>query len=329
VRRLLPLLLSATLLSAACGGGDGPLTVYSGRTEPLIGPLIERFRAETGIDVEVRYADSPDLAATLLEEGGNSPADVFVAQDPASLGSVALAGLFTVLPAQLLDRVPAPFSDAGGRWVGISGRSRVVVYDAGTVDAADLPDSVEGFTDPAWRGRLAIAPTNGSFLAFVASMVLLDGEEATRAWLEAIAANDPATYPKNSVIVAAVDAGEIDVGLVNHYYLLRLRDEQGDTEAANHFLAGGPGALLMPAGAGIMATADRPEDAEAFVEFLLSAEAQAYFATETFEYPLVPGVAPALALPPLADLRPPEVDLSRLAEALDLATDLVAEAGLL
>jgi len=329
VRRLLLVLIAAALVTASCGNGSGALTVYSGRSEALVGPLIDRFRAETGIDVEVRYADSVDLAATLREEGDSSPADVFFAQDPASLGAIALAGLFATLPAEILAAVPPNYSDREGRWVGISGRSRTVVYNTTSVDPADLPADVAGFGDPAWGGRLAVAPTNGSFLAFVAAMILLDGEQAAAGWLRAIADNAPGLYPRNSVIVTAVDGGEIDAGLVNHYYLLRLIAEQGDSAAANHFMSGGPGALVMPAGAGIMANTDRGDDAIAFIEFLLSPESQAYFAGETFEYPLIDGIEAHPALPALDELHPPDLDLSRLAESLDLATDLVAEAGLL
>jgi iron(III) transport system substrate-binding protein len=322
-------LLAAAAVAASCSDDSETLTVYSGRSEALVGPLIERFRSETGIDVEVRYADSVDLAATLREEREASPADVFFAQDPASLGAVALAGLLATLPTEIVSAVAPAYSDREGRWVGISGRSRTVVYDTRRIDPADLPADVAGFGDPAWQGRLAVAPTNGSFLAFVAAMILLDGEEATAGWLRAIAGNAPGLYPKNSVIVTAVDGGEIEAGLVNHYYLLRLIAEQGESSAANHFLSGGPGALVMPAGAGILASTDQRDDAITFIEFLLSPAAQAYFAGETFEYPLIDGIDAHPALPPLKDLQPPDLDLSRLAETLDRATDLVAEAGLL
>jgi iron(III) transport system substrate-binding protein len=324
--------LCLALVATACGGDDGArsLTVYSGRKQEIVAPLLDRFEASTGIDLDVRYASSPDLAATLREEGGNTPADVFFAVDPASLGAVAEAGMLTPLPDDLLALVPAGFSDRDGRWVGTSGRSRVVVHDAARVTAAALPDTVAGFTDPAWRGRLAIAPSNGSFLAFVAAMILSEGEEATRDWLRAIAANRPLTYANNSAIVAAVDTGEVDVGLTNHYYLLQRRAEVGATDAANHFLAvPGAGALVMPAGVGILAGTDAHDEALAFVEFLLSDEAQRYFAAETFEYPVVAGVAAHGDLPPLESLAPPQLDLSDLASVLDLATDLVAEAGLL
>jgi iron(III) transport system substrate-binding protein len=326
-------LLLAVLVVATAGCGDGgttTLTVYSGRNQELVQPLFDQFTEQTGVQLEVRYAGSTDLAATLREEGSNSPADVFFAQDPASLGAVAEQGLLATLPDTLLGLVSDRFSDGEGRWIGISGRARVVVYDPTVISAADLPSDVTGFTDPAWAGRFGIAPGNGSFLAFVAAMIVMDGEDATRTWLDGIAANDPGSFTNNSSIVAAVDAGEIEAGLVNHYYLLRLQAEQGETVAANHFLASeGPGSLVMPAGVGILATSDDIEAAERFIEFLLSQEAQEYFATETFEYPLVSGVDPIAGLPPLSSLGAPQLDLSALAAALDRATDLVAEAGLL
>ena len=321
------------LAAAACGsdaGGEGTLTVYSGRSEDLVASLIGQFEEETGIDVEVRYASSTDLAATIREEGANSPADVFFAQDPASLGAVAIAGLFQTLPDDLLAMVPARFSDDEGRWVGVSGRSRVVVYDTTRVSADELPDSVDGFTDPAWQGRIAVAPSNGSFLAFVAAMILERGEDATLEWLEAIAANDPETFSGNSPIVAAANDGVIEVGLVNHYYLLQLRDEVGEVSAGNYFFpTAGPGSLVMPAGVGILGTTDDQDGARRFVEFLLSRTAQEYFVTETFEYPLIDGIAPDPNLPPIDSLSQPDIDLSDLAGVLDRATDLVAEAGLL
>lgn len=330
-KRVLAAAIVLAVTAAACTStSSGVLTVYSGRTEDLVGPLFEQFTEETGIEVAVRYAGSTDLAATLREEGSNSPADVFFAQDPASLGAVAESDLFVELSSDLLEMVDARFSDSSGRWVGTSGRARVVVYDATRLSAADLPSSVAGFTAPEWAGRIGIAPSNGSFLAFVAAMLVMEGEETTRAWLEGLAANSPGRYEKNSPIVAAVNGGEIETGLVNHYYLLRLQAEEGETAAANQFLAsGGPGSLVMPAGAGILTTSDRQDDAERFIEFLLSAQAQKYFAEETFEYPLAAGIPPIEGLPPLESLGAPVLDLSAIATALDLATDLVAAAGLL
>ena len=331
-RRLLPALMVAFALTAtACSSSNSDeLTVYSGRSEELIQPLIDRFEDETGIDVTVRYAGSSDLAATILEEGEASPADVFFAQDPASLGSVAMADLFRPLPDEIWSAVPGRFSDPDAMWVGTSGRARVVVYDSSTVTSSELPPTEDGFTDPVWRGRVGIAPTNGSFLAFVAAKIILDGSDATLSWLEGMAANQSPTFPKNSAIVTAVNGGQVETGLVNHYYLLRALAEDPDVPGRNSFFSvATAGSLVMPAGAGILASSQNDSAAEQFVSFLLSESSQRYFAEETFEYPLLPGIPADDRLPPIETIPTPALDLSLLATTLDEATDLVARAGLL
>ncbi|MCI0396539.1 MAG: extracellular solute-binding protein, partial [Chloroflexi bacterium] len=181
-------------------GADGELVVYSGRSESLVQPIIDRFEEGTGIEVEVRYAGTAELAATLLEEGANSPADVFYAQDPGGLGAVEAAGLLAPVPAELLAQVPARFASPDGQWVGISGRARVVVYHTELVSQEELPDDMEGFTDPQWQGRIGWAPTNGSFQAMVTTMRAVWGEERTRAWLEGIQANEPVAYEYTDVL---------------------------------------------------------------------------------------------------------------------------------
>jgi len=332
MKRTVVIILLVALTATACSSAsnDQSLTIYSGRSEDLVQPLIDRFSEETGIDVSVRYAGSADLAATILEEGESSPADIFFAQDPASLGTIALAGLLIELPSSVTDQVPSRFSDTDNQWVGTSGRARVVVYDGDKVDPGDLPETEDGFTDPAWAGRTGIAPTNGSFLAFVAAKILTDGEDATLTWLDGMAANSAPTYPKNSPIVAAVNAGQIDTGLVNHYYLLRTLADNPDEVGRNFFFTvPTAGSLVMPAGAGILKSSTNQEAAQKFVEFMLSIDAQTYFAEETFEYPLVPGVPANPLLPPIDTIPTPDIDLSDLATVLDLATDLVAEAGLI
>jgi iron(III) transport system substrate-binding protein len=319
-----------TIVSVACGEaggseGNGALVVYSGRAEELVGPLFDRFEAESGIDVEIRYADSSELAATLLAEGEETKADVFFAQDPASLG--AASGLMAPLPEETLGLVEERFHDRDGRWVGTSGRVRVFVHNTG-IDLP-LPQTIDEAVEPAWAGQMGVAPTNGSFLAFVSAMILERGEEGTRAWLEALAANDPVEFDGNAPIVEATDTGELGGGLVNHYYLLRLRAEGQGDNTENYFIpAGDVGSLVMPAGVGIMANTDSPEAAQEFVDFLLADEAQTYFATETFEFPLIDGVAQPDGVPPLSEIAAPDIDLSELAGVLSVATRLVAEAGL-
>jgi iron(III) transport system substrate-binding protein len=326
MRWAIAVVVGAMAITACGSGGSGNLLiVYSGRSEELVQPLIDQFTESTGIEVEVRYAGSTDLAATLLQEGNSTEADVFFAQDPASLGSVA--GLLSELPQSVLGSVDPRFADRNGRWVGTSGRVRTFIYNTGTSN--DLPQTIDDVTDPSWFGEVGVAPTNGSFLAFVSAMILERGKEETLQWLQSLAANEPQDYPKNTPIVAAADSGEIEGGLVNHYYLLRLRAEGEGNNSENWFIpAGDVGTLVMPAGAGIISGTDVPEAARQFVEFLLSETAQTYFATETFEFPLIPGVQPAGGLPALEDLNTPDIDLSQLADVLDDATRLVSEAGL-
>lgn len=328
MRRCLAAVLIAAFALTACGTGgsaEGPLVIYSGRSEELVAPLVERFQEESGIEVEVRYAGSGELAATLLAEGDQTEADVFFAQDPASLGAVT--EMLSRLPDETLDTVIAEFHDSDGRWVGTSGRVRVLVHN--TNSDLPLPQTIDDVLDPAWAGQLGIAPTNASFLAFVAAMILERGEEATSDWLEGLADLEPIEFEGNAPIVEATDNGELAGGLVNHYYLLRLRAEGLGQNAENYVIPGGDvGSLVMPAGVGILAGTDHSDAAQQFVDFLLGEESQAYFATETFEYPLIDAVPPPEGVPNLADIDAPDIDLSELADVLDRATRLVAEAGL-
>ena len=303
-----------------------PLVIYSGRSEKLVGPLIEQFSAATGIPASVRYGDTAEMAALILEEGDNSPADIFYGQDAGALGALAVEGRLAPLPATLIESVDSRFRSSDNLWVGTSGRARVVVYNSAAVQEADLPTSIDGFTDPAWRGRIGWAPTNGSFQAFVTAYRVARGEDAAREWLEGILANEPNVYEGNSAIVQAVAAGEIDVGFVNHYYLWSFIAERGESfPARNHYLGDGDiGALVNVAGVGIVGTSRQSQAAEAFVAYLLSAEAQQYFSDSTYEYPMVTGISANPALVPLDEIETPDIDLndlSDLAGTLELLQD--------
>ncbi|MBA3421001.1 MAG: iron ABC transporter substrate-binding protein [Thermoleophilaceae bacterium] len=325
--------LAAVLAAAGCGGAGGGgeddarrLTLYSGRSEELVGPLYDRFERATGIQVEARYGDSGELAATIGEEGAGSPAEAFFAQDAGALGAVAAEGRLKPLPPELLRRVDARFRDPEGRWVGVSGRARVVAYDTRKLRAAELPDSIFAFTDPRWRGRIGLAPTNASFQAFVSAMRLSAGDERTRAWLEGIERNRPVLLENNIQTLEAIAREEIEVGFVNHYYLYELRAERPDLPVENHFTkAGDPGSLVNVSGIGLLE--DSPE-ARRFAEFLLDVEGQRYFATDTEEYPLIPGVRPDQSLRPLADIQGPDVRLGQLGAKLPSTVELIREAGL-
>jgi len=315
--------------SAAPDLTGSTLTVYSGRSESLVGPLLERFELETGVDLEVRYGDSAELAALLLEEGDRSPADVFFSQDAGALGAVAAAGLLTTLAPATLERVPAGFRDVADRWVGVSGRARVLAWSTERLTEADLPASVMGLADPAWKGRIGWVPTNASFQAFVTALRVLQGDDAARAWLEGMLANEPVVFEGNTQAVEGIAAGEVDVALTNHYYLMRLLAENGDYPVANHFFpAGDPGTLVNVAGAGALATSDTPEAAAMLIDWLLGADAQAFLATNTYEYPLVADVAADPRLPSLDTIGSPLADLGQLAD-LQGTVALLQEVGAL
>lgn len=310
---------------------DGQFTLYSGRDEELVQPLIDQFTQETGIVVEVRYGNTAELGALLLEEGDATPADVFLSQDAGALGALSRAGLFTTLPDDITETVPAGFTSTDGSWVGITGRARVVVYDGEQLSADELPDTIDGYVTDEWNGRLAVAPSNASFQSFVTALRVLEGEDAAAEWVQALAGNSPQIFEGNSQILTAVDGGAVEAGLINHYYWFRAASEVGAQNMRaqlKYLTAGDAGSIVNVTGAGILAGAETDADALEFVRYLVSEAAQTYFVEQTFEYPLVPGIAAPEGLPSLESLLTPGLDLSDLD---DLATtqQLLADAGLI
>lgn len=298
------------------------VVVYAGRDESLVQPLIDQFTEETGIAVEVRYAGSAELAAQLLEEGDNSPANVFFAQDAGALGAVSKAGLLSELPSEIYGLVPEAYSAADRTWVGVSGRVRVMVYDPAKV--TEIPASVFDLADESWQGRIGIAPTNASFQAFVTAMRTVYGDEVALGWLEAMKQN-AVIYEKNGAILEAVESGQLDAGLINHYYWYKRAQEQSMNSRLAQFAGSDIGNLINTAGVGIV---NDSEAAREFVGYLLSVEGQQYFAEMTREYPVVRGIAPADELTPLADIPAPEFDLNDL-NALERTLELIRQAGLI
>jgi len=311
------------------GGGDpATLTIYSGRSEEFVAPLFEAFTQETGIPVDVRYGDSAELAATIMEEGENSPADVFFSQDAGTLGAVAAAGLLTPLDGAILERVDPRFRSAEGLWVGTSGRGRVAVYNTELVDPAELPGSILGFADPSWDGRLGLPPTNASFQAHVAAMLIAIGQDETRRFLDGLMENGVRFYADNASTTRAVAAGEIEVGLVNHYYKYEVEAEDGALPIANHYFeTGDVGAFINAAGVGILATSPHADEARRFVDYVTGEPGQRFVAEHTWEYPIAAGYGPSVDIPPLSEFRGPDVDLSDLGARLPEALELLAEVG--
>lgn len=314
---------SAPDLSSTAGAES--LVLYSGRAETLIAPLLETFTSETGIEVSVRYGESAELAATILEEGQNSRADVFLAQDAGALGVIGEQANPIPLPKDLLDLVPSKYRSSDASWIGISGRARTLIYNPDLV--SNVPISVLDLADPGWKGRIAIAPTNASFQSFVTGMRITEGDEKTAEFLAALKQN-AVSYEKNGQIVDAVENGEVAAGLTNHYYWYGKAAEVGQ-ESMNSklswFAAGDPGNLVNIAG-----VAQLSDNAAAltFIRWLVGETAQKYFMDETFEYSMTSDAAPDPTLPKLADIAGPEIDLSDLA-TLSLTLELLAEAGLI
>ncbi|GGO61732.1 iron ABC transporter substrate-binding protein [Nonomuraea cavernae] len=327
----------------ACGGasdnGSGTsaanekkITVYSGRSESLVKPLLDKFTQQSGIVVEARYAATAAMAGQLLEEGDRSPADAFFAQDAGALGAVAKKGMFAPLPDEIVGQVPETYRAKSKEWVGITARSRVLVYNPDLVPKAELPTSVFDLTKPEWKGKVGVAPTNASFQAFVTAIVVQHGEAKAKELLAGLKANEPQIRDGNGPILEEVNSGKLAVGLINHYYLGELAKEQGTTPdaltAKLHFFPNGDsGALVNVAGVGVLKKAAESPEVQTFVKYLLSADAQKYFAEETFEYPVVSGAAPPAGVPPLSELRVPTVDLNDL-DQLEATIALIKDSGL-
>ena len=325
----------AAALSLAAGAATAPtqttsLTIYSGREERLVKPIMDRFTRETGIELKVRYASSTSLATALVEEGRNSPADVYWSQEPGTLGLVAARGLLARLPQATVGKVSTRFSTRSRRWVGTSGRSRVLVYNTNELQQSELPASVWGLTAARWKGKIGIAPTNASFQAFLGATIHLYGEARVRAWLRGLEENDVRFYPNNTTVVQAVGRGDIEVGLVNHYYLYNLLAETPNLPVRNHwFRDGDPGNLVLAAGAGIVSSTTKSPTAQRFVDFLLSKWAQRFIARGpgAAEYPLVAGVPRRPGLRAISSIKGPKYTLGRLSADLAPAVRLLLEEG--
>ncbi|MFF5212366.1 iron ABC transporter substrate-binding protein [Streptosporangium sp. NPDC000396] len=329
-------LVPLALLASACGGGgsgesfdDDSLVIYSGRNKNLVGPLIDKLKTATGLDVQVRYGDSAELAAQILEEGADTRADVFFSQDAGALGALSKHKMLAPVSQDLLNRVPAKYRSSEGTWVGVSGRSRVIVYDPRTV--AVPPKSVFELTDPKWKDKMGWAPTNASFQAFITTLRVVAGEDKAKQWIEGMKANDTKAYPNNVEILNAVDDGKLQLGLINHYYWYEKVAERGAGGVPSRlaYLPGGdPGALVNVAGVGTLKGTKHAEAAKKAMDYLLGTDAQKYFADTTKEYPLISGVPTAPGLPPFDSLKGPEVDLSKL-DSLEQTIALLQNEGLL
>ena len=304
------------------------LTIYSGRSEAFIAPFFAEWEASTGIKLNVRYGDSAELSAQILEEGNNSPADLFLSQDAGSLGAIAQAGLLTQLPNNVAENIPAKYVATNREWVGVTGRIRVFAYDPNRVKI--LPTSVADLTKPIYKNQIGIAPTNASFQAFLTAMIENKGASFAKTWLEQIKANGVKIYLKNSAIVEAIDKGEISMGLTNHYYVWEVSEALGRpiNVQNGYFAAGDLGNLINVSGAGVLASSTKQKAAQDLINFLTNAKIQQKFVSDTHEYSLIDGANPPEDLPEMNDIGAPAIDLSTL-KNIKATQDLLIQVGLL
>jgi iron(III) transport system substrate-binding protein len=328
------LVLATALLLSGCSssteqeGSPTELTIYSGRSEEFIAPFFAEWEKKSGIALKIRYADSAELAAQIREEGPNSPADVFLAQDAGSLGAVSLAGLFTTLGYDVGTEIQPQYIAADRSWVGVTGRARVFAYNPQLL--TDLPRSITDLANPIYKSKLGIAPTNASFQAFVTALINAKGEDFTQRWLESLVKNDVQIFAKNSAIVEAIDSGKISIGLVNHYYTWEVAQGLGRAiNAENGFFSSGDlGNMVNVSGAAILKTSKKYAAAEDLINYLTSQVVQSKFVAETHEYSLIADQISPAGLPSLSQIGAPSVDLESLAD-IQKTQELLIKVGLL
>ncbi len=330
VRVITLLVLVGDAALAGCGSDDGAagggtVTIYSGRTQNLIEPILDRFAEETGITVEVRYGDTADLALLIGEEGDQSPADVFLSQSPGAVGYLDQQGLLGPLPDDVLDRVAEGFHAEDGNWVGFSGRKRVLVYNPEIIDPAELPDTVLDLVQPEWKGRIGVAPSNASFQDFVSAMRIKLGDDATAAWLRGhrrqrrlhVRRTTTRSW-RPSAAARSTSASSTTTTCTRRWPRIPSSPASTTTSRIDDI-----GSLVIVTGAAMIESTDSEDEAVELIRFLLEDEAQRYFSDQTFEYPLAAGVEPSPVLPRIELSASEDIDLDapRRRSAVDASDD--------
>ncbi|MFY9672658.1 MAG: iron ABC transporter substrate-binding protein [Trebonia sp.] len=320
--RVIGLAVTAGMLTAsvaACGassGGDAPanrLVLYNGQHEQTTQALVSAFEKQTGIQVTVRNGDEDQLAEQIMQEGSRSPGDVFYTENSPALMKLAGQHLLAPVDKATLAAVPSADSSPAGNWVGVTARISALVYNTNALKPSQLPTSVMDLANPKWAGKLGIAPGETDFQPIITSIADTHGSAAALAWLKGVKANAGShIYPDNETLTSEVNSGQVEIGLINHYYWYRLRAGLGAGamhSALHYFAPGDPGYVLNVSGAGILASSTHQAAAQKFLAFLISAAGQRIIAqSDSFEYPLRPGVAANSQLPPLSSLHPDPAD---------------------
>jgi iron(III) transport system substrate-binding protein len=317
---------------AGCGGGSGhsSITLYNGQHTQLTSSLVAAFEKKTGITVQIRTDDSAVLADQIVQEGGDSPADVYISEDSPELMNLQQRGLVTRLPQSILGQVPKADESPKGNWVGMALRVSSLVYNPAHVPRSQLPASLLDLAQPQWKGKIAIAPADSDFPPVVAAVIAKHGEAAARTWLAGLKHN-ARIYQDDESVVAAVNRGDVATGVINQYYWYRLRLEIGEKairSALYYFAPGDVGAVINISGAAILKSSKHQKNAEKFLSFLVSEAGQKIIAkSDDFEYLVRPGIAPNDALPPLASIGHTSVSVATLGNG-GLAARLIKQAGL-
>ena len=311
---------------------DAPLILYSAQHEQMVDGLTEQFTRETGIAVKVRTGEAPEIASQIVEEGARSPADVYFTENSPELTLLDEKGLLAPVDPKTLAAVPAGDSAADGHWVGVLAREDVLAFNPSLVAASALPGSLLDLASPAWKGRVAVAPSDADFLPLVGAVAALKGRDAALAWLRGLRRNAE-VFDDDEGVVAAVDRGAVATGIINNYYWARLATEQGAARThsrIHQFAARDVGALINVSGAAILKSSKHQAAAQRFLAFLVSTPVQTAIGKGDvdFEYPLAHGVAPNPMLTPFAELQPPSITVSAIGDD-QLAGRLLREAGLL
>jgi iron(III) transport system substrate-binding protein len=304
-RSLPPLLVLAGLLLAGCGGSSDPntITLYSGQHEQTTALLVKAFEKQSGVKVQIRSADEATLGNQIVQEGPSSPADVFYAENTPVLENLREQGLLAPVAPATLAAIPSRYDSAQGDWVGVSARVSALVYNTSKLNAAEVPTSLLALAQPRWRAKVGFAPSETDFQPLVTAVIKLDGKSAAESWLKSLQAGAH-LYPDNETVVTQVNNGQVQLGPVDHYYWYRLRREQGaggTHSALGYYAAGDPGDLIDVSGAAVLRSSAKKPAAQKLLAFLVSKSGQQVIAhSQSWEYPLAPGVGPAPGLPPLA-----------------------------
>ena len=338
-RLLVPLAVAVCVVLPACGGKaasaatTAPITLYNGQHPETTNSLVAAFEKATGIKVNVRNGDEDVLANQIAEEGKKSPADVIYTENSQALQFLHSKGLLAAIPSSTLAKVRSRYNSPSGNWVGVSARVSVIVYNAKLLSSSKLPTSVMDLANPKWSGKLGLAPSETDFQPIITSVVHSHGQAQALRWLEGMKKNAAShTYPDNETLVAAVNSGQVAVGIINHYYWYRLRYEMGNSRMHSsiaYFAPHDPGYVIDVSGAGVLASSSHKSEAQRFVAFLVSKPGQKIIGhSQSYEYPLGSGVVTAQPLRPFGQLQPTPLTISELGDGAT-AVALLHEAQLL